>query len=325
MELIRGLHNLKPHHHGCVTTIGNFDGVHLGHQAVVGQLAEKAEALRLPTLVMLFEPQPLEFFQPQQAPGRLTRLREKLQALRRYSVDRVLLCRFDARFAAVTAEAFIEDILVQGLGVRYLVVGDDFHFGARRRGDFAMLEAAGRRFGFQVVNMHTFSVDGERVSSTRVRTALTAGDLEQAERLLGRPYRMCGRVAHGDKLGRTLGTPTANIQLHRKTSPLHGIFCVEVFGLDREPLPGVANLGTRPTVGGTHMLLEVHLLDFEGDIYGRHVNVNFLHRLRDEQRFASIDELKEWIGRDLAAARAYFAARYRAGAPATRVPAGERL
>jgi riboflavin kinase/FMN adenylyltransferase len=325
MELIRGLHNLKPHHRGCVATIGNFDGVHLGHQAVIGQLAEKSQELRLPTLVMLFEPQPLEFFRPAEAPGRLMRLREKLQALRRYSVDRVLLCRFDARFAAMIAEQFIERILVHGLGVRYLVVGDDFRFGAQRRGDFAMLERAGRQHGFQVVNMHTFGIEGERVSSTRVRTALAAGDLEQAEKLLGRPYRMCGRVAHGNKLGRTLGIPTANIQLHRQTSPLHGIFFVEVFGLDREPLPGVASLGTRPTVGGTHMLLEVHLLDFDDDIYGRHVNVNFLHKLRDEQRFASIDELKAWIERDIAAARAYFAERDKPAHVPARAPAGERL
>ncbi|UCH54202.1 MAG: bifunctional riboflavin kinase/FAD synthetase [Pseudomonadota bacterium] len=325
MELIRGLHNLNPRHHGCVATIGNFDGVHLGHQAVIGQLAEKADALHLPTLAILFEPQPLEFFQPARAPGRLMRLREKLQALRRYAVDRVLLCRFDARFAALSAEEFIERILVAGLGVRYLVVGDDFRFGAGRRGDFAMLTAAGQRHGFQVVNMHTVNIDGERVSSTRVRTALGAGDLERAEHLLGRPYRMCGRVAHGDKLGRTLGIPTANIKLHRQSSPLHGVFVVEVFGLEREPLPAVASLGTRPTVGGTHMLLEVHLLDFDADIYGRHVNVNFLHKLRDEQRFGSLEELKEWIGRDIAAARQYFAEQHVRRAESVRVPAGERL
>jgi riboflavin kinase/FMN adenylyltransferase len=180
MELIRGLHNLKPRHRGCVATIGNFDGVHLGHQAVIGQLAEKAEELHVPTLVMLFEPQPLEFFRPQAAPGRLMRLREKLQALRRYSVKRVLLCRFDARFAALTAEDFIDRILVGGLGVCYLVVGDDFRFGAGRRGDLALLEQAGARHGFQVVNMHTFGIDGARVSSTRVRSALGAGDLEGA-------------------------------------------------------------------------------------------------------------------------------------------------
>ena len=216
MELIRGLHNLRPHHHGCVATIGNFDGVHLGHQAVIGQLAEKGEALGLPTTVICFEPQPLEVFRPDEVPPRLTRLREKLQALKRYSVDRVLLIRFNQRFAAMTAEAFIDEVLVRGLGIRYLVVGDDFRFGKGRTGDFAMLQQAGQQHGFQVVSMHTFSVDGERVSSTRVRAALVNGELETAEKLLGRPYRMCGRVAHGDKIGRTIGIPTANIFLHRK-------------------------------------------------------------------------------------------------------------
>jgi riboflavin kinase/FMN adenylyltransferase len=306
MEFIRGLHNLKPRHRGCVATIGNFDGVHLGHQAVIGQLAEKAQALRLPTAAILFEPQPQEFFQPDAAPPRLTRLREKLQALRRYSVDRVLCLRFDARFAALSAEEFILRVLVEGLAVRYLVVGDDFRFGARRRGDFAMLEEAGRRHGFQVVNMHAVTVDGERVSSTRVRAALAAADLDAAEKLLGRPYRMCGRVAHGARRGRALGVPTANIHLHRRTAPVNGVFAVEVFGLKREPLAGVANIGTRPTVDGTRTLLEVHLLDFDENIYGAYLQVNFLRKLREEKRFESLDELRRWIARDVEDARAFF-------------------
>jgi len=308
MELIRGLHNLRPRHRGCVATLGNFDGVHLGHQAVIGQLAERAQELKLPTTIMLFEPQPLEFFQPAAAPPRLTRLREKLMALRRYSVDRVLCVRFDARFAALEPEAFIEKILVAGLGVRYLVVGDDFRFGAKRRGDFAMLAAAGRRHGFPLVNMHTVAMDGERVSSTRVRAALACADLALAEKLLGRPYRMCGRIAHGDKRGRTLGIPTANIHLHRRQTPLRGVFAVEMFGLEREPLPGVANIGTRPTVDGVRTLLEVHLLDFNGDIYGRYVHVNFLRKLRDEKRFGSLEELKARIVQDVEEARAFFRA-----------------
>ena len=307
MEFIRGLHNLKPRHRGCVATIGNFDGVHLGHQAVIGQLAERAQELKLPTLVLLFEPQPQEFFQPDKAPPRLTRLREKLQALRRFAVDRVLCLRFDRAFAALAAEEFIRRILIEGLSVRYLVVGDDFRFGANRRGDFAMLQAAGGRHGFQVVNMHTVAIDGERVSSTRVRVALAAGDLAAAEKLLGRPYRMCGRVAQGDKRGRILGFPTANIHLHRQNTPLRGVFAVEVFGLKQEPLAGVANIGTRPTVAGTRTLLEVHLLGFNADIYGAYVHVNFLHRLRDEKRFASLDELKARIAQDVEEARAFFA------------------
>jgi len=307
MEFIRGLHNLKPRHRGCVATIGNFDGVHLGHQAVIGQLAERAQELKLPTLVLLFEPQPQEFFRPEAAPPRLTRLREKIVALRRYSVDRVLCVRFNARFAALAAEDFIRRVLVEGLGVRYLVVGDDFRFGHDRRGDFAMLAEAGRRHGFQVVNMHPVNMDGARVSSTRIRAALAQADLATAEKLLGRPYRMCGRVAHGDKRGRTLGVPTANIYLHRKTTPLTGVFVVEMFGLAREPLPGVANIGTRPTVGGTRTLLEAHLLDFADDIYGAYVHVNFLHKLRAEMRFASLDELKARIAQDVAETRAFFA------------------
>ena len=306
MELIRGLHNLRPRHRGCVATLGNFDGVHLGHQAVIGQLADEAQALNLPTLVMLFEPQPQEFFDPQGAPPRLMRLREKLQALRRYSVDRVLCVNFDARFAALEPEAFIRQVLIEGLGVRYLVVGDDFRFGHRRRGDFAMLQAAGREHGFQVVNLHSLAIDGARVSSTRVRAALAAADLAQAEKLLGRPVRLCGRVAHGDKLGRTLGVPTANIHLHRQNTPFKGIYVVELFGLPAEPLAGVASIGTRPTVGGTRTLLEVHLLDFDRDIYGKYVHVNFLHKLRDEQRFESLDELKTHIQQDIRDARAFF-------------------
>lgn len=306
MEFIRGLHNLRPRHRGCVATIGNFDGVHRGHQAVIGQLADKAAQLHLPTLVMLFEPQPQEFFQPGGAPPRLMRLREKVQALRRYSVERVLCVRFDAKFAALSARAFIDDILVEGLDVRYLVVGDDFRFGAHRQGDFAMLEAAGERHGFQVVNMHTVTIDGERVSSTRVRTALAAGDFVLAEKLLGRPYRMCGRVAQGDKIGRSLGIPTANIHLHRPSTPLQGVFVVEVFGLEREPLPGVASVGTRPTVGGTRTLLEVHLLDFDQDIYGTYVSVDFLKKLREERRFESLEALKRHMLQDIEEARAFF-------------------
>lgn len=308
MEYIRGLHNLRPRHHGCVLTIGNFDGLHLGHQAVLGQLAESSKRLGLPTTVMLFEPQPEEYFSGADAPARLTRLREKLITLGRFSVDRVLGLRFDASFAHWSAEAFIEHLLVQRLGVRYLVVGDDFRFGCQRKGDFALLEQAGARHGFQVVRMHTFSSGDQRVSSTRVRVALAQGDLAQAEALLGRPYCMHGRVAHGDKRGRQLGFPTANVHLHRRKAPLQGVYAVQMFGLDQEPLAGVANVGTRPTVAGTRSLLEVHLLDFAGDIYGRHVRVDFLAKLRDEQRFASLDELKAQIGRDKDAARDYFSA-----------------
>lgn len=310
MELIRGLHNLRPRHRGCVATIGNFDGIHLGHQAVLGQLAEQADRLQQPTTVIIFEPQPQEYFAPDTAPPRLTRLREKLLALRRYSVDRVLCLPFDKRLATMSAAEFIDRILVRGLGVRYLVVGDDFRFGQGRRGDFALLKAAGQEQDFAVVNMHTFNIDGERVSSTRLRAALADGDLNAAEKLLGRPYRMCGRIAHGDKRGRSIGFPTANIHLHRHATPVQGVFAVQLFGIDGEPVAGVANVGSRPTVDGTRSLLEVHLFDFDRDIYGHYVHVDFLHKLRAEQRFESFEVLKQQILRDAEQAREFFGQRF---------------
>ncbi len=306
MQFIRGIHNLPKAYRGCVATIGNFDGIHLGHQAVIGQLAEEAADLCLPSLLISFEPQPMEYFQPAKAPARLTRLREKLQALRRFSVDQVLCLSFNRALAEMPAEAFIKDILIDALKIKYLVVGDDFRFGQDRKGDFAMLQQAGVQFGFQVVNMHTFSIDGKRVSSTRIRKALEQAELGEAERLLGRAYRMSGRVAHGEKLGRELGFPTANIELHRKATPLQGIFVVEVFGLEGEPLSGVASLGTRPAVGGTKAILEVYLLDFDQDIYGRHLQVSFLHKLRDEENFDSLEALTEQIQKDVDDAQAYF-------------------
>ncbi len=311
MELIRGLHNLRPRHRGCVATIGNFDGVHLGHQAVLGQLAEKADAFGVPAVVITFEPQPQEYFSHGEIPPRLTRFREKLRALRRFSVDRVLALQFKRGLAELTAAQFIQRVLLDGLDIRYLVVGDDFRFGKGRGGDFAMLQQVGAEHGFEVVNMHTFSQGGERVSSTRIREALQRGELMAAEQMLGRPYRMCGRVAHGNKLGRTIGFPTANIFLHRKKTPVDGVFAVEMFGIEGEPVAGVANVGTRPTVDetGTRSLLEVHLFDFDGDIYGRYVHVDFLHRIREERRFDSFEVLKAQILNDADVARAFFAER----------------
>jgi riboflavin kinase/FMN adenylyltransferase len=309
MELIHGLHNLRSRHRGCVATIGNFDGVHLGHQAVLGQLAERGTELGLPAVVVTFEPHPREFFARDTAPARLTRFREKVQALRRFSVARVVCLRFDQTLANMPAADFIQRLLVEGLAVHNLVVGDDFRFGKGREGDFAMLRAAGDAHGFQVAAMHTFNVDGERVSSTRIREALALDDLAMAEKLLGRPYRMCGRVVHGDERGRTIGFPTANIHLHRDSSPVNGVYAVEVFGLDEEPLAGVANVGTRPTLGGTQSRLEVHLFDVDADIYGRYVHVDFLHKLRPEHRFASLEELVTQIRKDATEARAFHQAR----------------
>ncbi len=307
MELIRGLHNLASRHRGCVATIGNFDGVHLGHQAVIGQLADEAARLHLPSVLITFEPQPQEYFAQAQVPARLTRFREKLEQLRRFALDRIVCLPFTARLAAMPAEAFIQRVLIDGLGVRYLVVGDDFRFGQGRQGDFALLQETGATQGFDVVNMHTFTIDGGRVSSTRIRTALEQGELQSAQRLLGRDYRMSGRVAHGDKRGRTIGFPTANIHLHRRVSPVQGVYAVEMYGVAGEPLQGVANIGNRPTVDGTRTVLEVYLLDFRGDLYGRHVQVSFAHKLRAEMHFASLDALRMQIDCDVAQARAYFA------------------
>lgn len=310
MELIRGLHNLSRlalGERGCVATIGNFDGVHLGHQAVLGQLAEKGDELGLPTVVITFEPQPQEYFDSGHTPPRLTRMREKLRALRRFSVDRTLVLTFNDQLAALDAQQFIDRVLLSGLGIRYLVVGDDFRFGCRRCGDFEMLKRVGAREGFEVVNMHTFSLAGARVSSTRIREALGGGDMAQAEQLLGRPYRMSGRVAHGNKLGRTIGFPTANIFLHRLVTPVEGVFAVEMFGIEGEPVAGVANVGTRPTVGGsTRSLLEVHLFDFKQDIYGCYVDIDFHFRIREERKFASFDALKAQIQQDAQAAKEFF-------------------
>jgi riboflavin kinase/FMN adenylyltransferase len=309
MELIRGQHNLRPRHRGCVATIGNFDGVHLGHQAILEQLTEQAARLALPRVVITFEPQPQEFFAgPTTPPARLMRLREKLLALEALGIERVLCLEFDQRLAAMPAQTFIETLLVERLGVRYLVVGDDFRFGHRRSGDFAMLVAAGQRHHFTVSNTHSYVVDGERVSSTRIRQALSQGDLELATRLLGRPYRICGRVAYGDQRGRTIGFPTANVHLHRRVTPIYGVYAVLFSTAQRHSWPGIANVGRRPTVQGTRERLEVHLLDYHGDLYGQHVTVDFLHYLRPEQRFASLEALQGQIQQDEQTARAYFSA-----------------
>lgn len=313
MELIRGLQNIHPEHYGCVATIGNFDGVHLGHQTVLSQLVNKATELSLPTTLITFEPQPMEYFVPDRVPARLTRFREKILALQKYFVDRVCCLSFNEKLANLSADDFIEQVLVAKLGVKYLVVGDDFRFGANRTGTFTTLVEAGNKYGFQVANMHTFEIDAQRVSSTRIRTELEKGDMLNAEKLLGRHYRMSGRVAHGEKLGRELGFPTANIHLHRHASPVQGIFVVEVDGLEefsqyKQPIRGVASIGTRPTVNETKALLEVYLFDFDQDIYGRHIQVSFLKKLRDEEKFDSIDELIKQIHMDVEQAQAYFAA-----------------
>jgi len=305
-KIIRGFYNLSSSPTGCVATIGNFDGVHLGHQAVLTQLAMKGDTLGLPAVVITFEPQASEFFAPDKAPARLSRFREKVETLRCYSIQQLCVLRFNEKLAQMTAEQFIQQLIVDGLNIKYLVVGDDFKFGKDRKGDFTMLQVAGKKHGFQVVNMHTFSVDNVRVSSTRIRQALKAGNLMQAEKLLGRPYRMSGRVSHGDKRGRTMGFPTANIHLHRRQVPLNGVYAVQLFGVDGEPIQGVANVGVRPTVGADKALLEVHLFDFDREIYGQHVQVHFLQKIRDEQKFSDLDALIKQIKQDSEQAKDYF-------------------
>ena len=306
MKLIRGIHNLSQAPHGCVLTIGNFDGVHRGHQALLQGLRAEGRARGLPVVVMIFEPQPLELFAADKAPARLTRLREKLRYLAESGVDYVLCLRFDRRFAALTAQDFISDLLVKRLGVQFLAVGDDFRFGAGRQGDFLLLQKAGADFGFDITSTQTFCHGGVRISSTAVRQALADDNLEQAERLLGHPFIISGRVVHGDELGRTIGFPTANLPLRRQVSPVKGVYAVEVAGLGDKPLPGVANIGTRPTVAGMRQQLEVHLLDVAMDLYGRHIDVILRKKIRNEQRFASLDELKAQIARDVLTAREHF-------------------
>jgi len=294
----------------CVLTIGNFDGVHLGHRALLHQLTAKARALALPATVLTFEPHPRELFAPDQAPARLSSLREKLELLAECGVDRVHVCRFTPVLAALTADQFIARILVGGLAVKHLIIGDDFRFGKARGGDFALLQqagASGGAQGFGVEAMRTVDVGGLRVSSSAVREALAAGDIERAEALLGRAYVFTGRIVHGDKIGRRLGFPTANIRIKHKRLPLTGVFAVSVSGLGPRPIPGAANLGMRPTVAaGLKPVLEVHLLDFSRDIYGAHVTVNFLHKLRNEMKFDSLEALTAQIARDVADVKHFF-------------------
>lgn len=306
MEVIRGLHNLRPRHHGSVVTIGNFDGVHRGHQAILAELQLAGERLGLPDTVIVFEPQPQEFFQGNSAPARLMHWRDKMEALAAAGVARVLCVRFDERFRSLTAREFVQRLLVDGLGCRHLVIGDDFRFGCDRGGDFTMLQEAGREYGFAVKNTTTVVAHGGRVSSTRIRAAVQAGDFRLAETLLGRPYTVSGRVAHGDKIGRTLGVPTANIPPRRLVSPLSGIYAVTVRNALPQTVHGVCSVGRRPTVNGVDERIETYLLDFSREIYGHRIHVEFRQKLREELKFSSLDELKTAMAKDIADARAYF-------------------
>ncbi|MBD2809450.1 bifunctional riboflavin kinase/FAD synthetase [Xenorhabdus sp. Vera] len=305
MELIRGIHNIRSRHHGCVLTIGNFDGVHRGHQALLKHLKQEGQRLGLPTMVMIFEPQPLEVFAADKAPARLTRLRDKIKYLAQNGVDYLLCVKFDKYFASNSPEAFVSKLLVEKLGVKFLAIGDDFRFGKNRLGDFHYLQQAGKQYKFDVASTDSFCDSGLRISSTAIRQALQSNDLVLAETLLGHPYSISGRVVHGNKLGRTIGFPTANLPLKRLVAPVKGVYAVEVHGLGDTPLPGVANIGNRPTVAGQSQQLEVHLIDTQMDLYGHHIDVVLRKKLRDEQRFASLDALKQQIANDVVAARDY--------------------
>jgi riboflavin kinase/FMN adenylyltransferase len=300
-------------------TIGNFDGVHRGHQAMLALLTNEARHRGVPSCVLSFEPHPRDYFAaragtPDSAPARVATLRDKLHELERCGVDQAVVMRFDARFAGQSPQAFIDDVLVRGLHARYVLVGDDFRFGAKRAGDYVMLDIAGAAQGFDVARMLSYEVHGLRVSSSAVRDALASGDMARAAALLGRPYAISGHVLHGRKLGRELGTPTLNLRFGQARPAAGGIFAVRVLGLGDAPLPGVASLGVRPTIedAGRH-LLEVHCLQWPEALgcegaYGRCIRVELLHKFHDERKYPSIEALRDGIDRDIADARAWFAA-----------------
>jgi riboflavin kinase / FMN adenylyltransferase len=324
MRIHRGfqLHAMAAGPAGVALTIGNFDGVHRGHQAMLALLNNEARHRGVPSCVMTFEPHPRDYFaaahnKPELAPARIATLRDKLTELERCGVDHCVILKFDSRLSSQVPEAFIEDVLVQGLGARYVLVGDDFRFGAKRAGDYAMLDSAGSRRGFDVARMNSYEVHGLRVSSSAVREALARGDMAGAAGLLGRPYSISGHVVHGRKLGRELGFKTLNLRFSHWKPAASGIFAVRVHGLDDRPLEGVANLGVRPSldpsdVNGGRVLLETHCLQWPAGLgpegaYGKIIRVELLHKLHDELRYDGLDALKAGIARDCDAARAFFA------------------
>lgn len=308
MQLIRGLHNISQQHQGNALTIGNFDGLHLGHLEILANLTNVAKERNLSTCLMSFEPLPQEYFCHEKAPARLHRLREKWCVLENTQIDYFLCTRFNHSLAELSADDFIQDILVNKLNVQYLLVGDDFRFGHKRLGDYEMLQKAGDKYGFEVHNSPSHCYEGERISSTRIRDALMNNQLDQATQMLGRPYQICGRIAHGDKRGRTIGFPTANIKLHRHATAVHGVYAVHMTSENNLSCNGVANIGKRPTVDGQNLQLEVHLFNFNQEIYGQQVCVEFKQKIRDEKRFDSFEELKQQIIKDSKQAKDFFAA-----------------
>jgi len=301
MQLVRGLHNIQLEDHGCVLTIGNFDGVHLGHQQVITALVSKAKTLNCVAAVLVFEPQPQEFFSPETAPARLCRLRDKYKLLSKLGVQRLICVNFNAKFANQTPEYFIENLLVKKLGIKHLIVGDDFHFGKNRKGNFSMLCKAGEEYGFNVSDTKSYKMADCRISSTFIRQALEQDDLVSVKQMLGREYSIIGRVFHGDKRGRQLGFPTANVLLKRRTSPLNGVFAVLVrmgSGECSREFKGVANIGARPTVAGIRQQLEVHIFDFDENLYGQSIEVVIKKKLRSVIKFNSLEALTTQIHQD---------------------------
>ena len=308
MHLIRGLYNCPESlfHKGCVATIGNFDGVHIGHQAIVSRLTCKAKELGLPSVVVLFEPHPQEFFRPQESPARLFKLTDKVRALDELGVNFVLCFRFNQQFAELTAKDFVTKILIDRLRVKHLFIGDDFRFGHQRQGDFELLKSY--QFAVEANHSVTLSLNGRdlRISSSSVRQALIESDFAWAATMLGKPYQVRGKVVHGDKQGRQIGVPTANLALKRRKNPLHGVYAVKVYGLGEHPINGVANVGVKPTLNLRAERLEVHLLDFAKDIYGKQIAVEPVVKIRNEKKFASVDELKLQIAHDVEQAKQIF-------------------
>lgn len=318
MQLVRGIHNIglsddsgkKSFEKGCALTIGNFDGVHLGHRRVIAALVEQAKVIGCEAVVMVFEPQPQELFSPNTAPARLCRLRDKYTLLKKLGVDRLLCVNFNKKFASQSAKEFVEQLLVKRLAVKHLIIGDDFHFGKSRQGNFDMLCQAGKKFGFSVTDTASFKLADCRISSTEIRQALVQNRLADAEKMLGRPYSIIGRVFHGDKRGREIGFPTANVSLKRKVSPITGVYAVQIKTNDGHYY-GVANIGSRPTFLGTTAQLEVHIFDFSKNLYGQNIEVIILKKLRSEIKFESIKALTAQIDADTKQARIFLNNEYK--------------
>lgn len=302
MELIRGLQNINASHHGCVLTIGKFDGVHLGHQAVLRNLLEKAKSLNLPSAVMVFEPQPEELFAPEQAPARLSLLRDKYNALKAIGIDRLFCVRFSRTFSNMSPKDFVQSLLVKQLGVEFLVVGDDFKFGHKRLGDYAFLKQHSIVCGFDLASTQSFRLHDSRISSTAIREALAKSDFTSVNVMLGRAFCVSGKVVHGEKNGRKIGFPTANILLNRHKSPVSGVFACRARTKDAW-YDAVVNVGNRPTLNGTKIQLEAHLFDFNADLYGQHIKVDFVDKIRDEIKFANFAALQAQISLDAKKAR----------------------